>query len=130
MRKGEIAYTSNFSFSLNIFHSYISLVRQYEALCGNGSILLTAFAYRKNVVWLTSIPNDKFLDWSNLKAFADDKIIMIEKVKEILLVRVENIVGKGENAGYQHFLLCFQMFSKGFYFNVVKSRDCVVHVKS
>ena len=28
--------------------------------------------------------------------------------------RVENIVGKGENAGYQHFLLfpqCFQKFS-------------------
>ena len=32
-------------------------------------------------------PNDKFLDWSILKVFADDKI------------RVENIVGKGENAG-------------------------------
>ena len=28
--------TSNFSFSHNIFHSYISLVRQNVALCGNG----------------------------------------------------------------------------------------------
>ena len=33
---------------------------------------------------------------------------------KIFLERVENIVGKGENAGYQHFLLfslCFQMAS-------------------
>ena len=29
--------------------------------------------------------------------------------------RVENIVGKGENAGYQHFLLFPQCFPKGFY---------------
>ena len=28
--------TSNFSFSHNVFHSYISLVRQNAALCGNG----------------------------------------------------------------------------------------------
>ena len=40
--------------------------------------------------------------------------------------RVENIVGKGENAGYQHFLLFTKMFSKGILHGVVKSRDCVV----
>ena len=28
--------TSNFSFSHNVFHSYICLVRQNTALCGNG----------------------------------------------------------------------------------------------
>ena len=39
-----------------------------------------------------------------MKAFADDKIDVNEKLKFVLL-RVENIVGKGENAGYQHFLL-------------------------
>ena len=46
-----------------------------------------------------SLPNNKILGWTNLKAFADDKLdfanIMIS-VKD----RVENIVGKGENAGY------------------------------
>ena len=36
------------------------------------------------------------------------------------LARVENIVGKGENAGYQR---CFQ---KASFLGVVKSRDCVV----
>ena len=32
------------------------------------------------------------------------KIYVTEKVK-FVLERVKNIVGKGENAGYQHFLL-------------------------
>ena len=49
-------------------------------------------------------------DLSKLKARADDKINVTEKLK-FDLGRTENIVGKGENAGYQHFLLfpkCFQ----------------------
>ena len=36
-----------------------------------------------------------------------------QKLKYVL-GRVENILGKGENAGYQHFLLFPTMFSKGF----------------
>ena len=40
--------------------------------------------------------------------------------------RVENIVRKGENAGYQHFLHFSQCFQKGFFFSVVKKWDCVV----
>ena len=54
--------------------------------------------------------HDKFLDWSKLKAFADDKINVTEKL-EFVFERVENIVEKGGNAGYWHFLLfpkCFQ----------------------
>ena len=35
-----------------------------------------------------------------------------QNVNEILSVRIENIVGKGENAGYQHFLLFPQCFQK------------------
>ena len=61
--------------------------------------------------WLNSLPNDKFLAWSKLKAFADDKI----NVKEILkccLGRVENIVRKEAIACYQHFLLFIQCFQK------------------
>ena len=37
--------------------------------------------------------------------------------------RIENIVGRGENAGYEHFLLFPTMFSKAFFLSVVKSRD-------
>ena len=49
---------------------------------------------------LNSLPNDE-LKW---KALADDKINVTENLK-LVLERVENVIGKGENAGYQHFLL-------------------------
>ena len=35
-KKEKLLVTSNFSFSHNVFHSCISLVRQNVALCGNG----------------------------------------------------------------------------------------------
>ena len=60
---------------------------------------------------INSLQNDKILDFSKLTAFADDKINVNEKFK-ISLGRVENIVGKGEFAGYQHFLLFIQCFQK------------------
>ena len=63
---------------------------------------------------INSLPNDKILALSKLRAFAvalsklrafaDDKINVTQKLK-FILGREENIVGKGENAGYQHFLL-------------------------
>ena len=58
---------------------------------------------------VNSLPNDNFLDLSKLKAFTDDKLKVSEKLK-FVLGKVENIVGKGENAGYQHFLLFPQCF--------------------
>ena len=56
------------------------------------------------VFCLNSLPNDKIVDWSNLKASTDDKFYVTEKLK-FFLGRVENITGKGENAGHKHFLL-------------------------
>ena len=53
---------------------------------------------------VNSLPHDKFLDWSKLKALADKKMMVTEKFI-FILGRVENIMGKAENAGYQHFLL-------------------------
>ena len=41
------------------------------------------------------------LDYSKSKAFAEDRINVNEKLK-FCLERVENIVGKGENAGYHN----------------------------
>ena len=55
------------------------------------------------------LPNKNFSDRSTLKAFADNKINVTYNLK-FFLGWVENIVRKGENAGYQHFLL----FSQGF----------------
>ena len=64
---------------------------------------------------LNSLPNDKSLDKSSLKAFADNKINVNEKLK-FVFGRVENIVGKGENAGNQHFIVFLQCFQKSFFF--------------
>ena len=67
----------------------------------------------ENVLLINFLPNDKILDWTKLKTFADDKLD-IAKTMISVYDRVENIVGKGENASYQHFLLfpqCFQKFS-------------------
>ena len=65
---------------------------------------------------VNSSPNDKFLDLTKLKAFADAKINAREQL-EFVLGSMENIEGKRENAGYQHFLLfpqCFQrLLSQG-----------------
>ena len=48
-------------------------------------------------------PEDKILNETKLKAFADDKFNKKNYIS--VFDRVENIVRKGENAGYQHFLL-------------------------
>ena len=52
--KGEIAVTSNFSFSHNILHSYISYVRQNVALYGNGLTHFKAYS-RKGVLKILKI---------------------------------------------------------------------------
>ena len=48
-----------------------------------------------------------------MKAFADDKLNVTRNVK-VVFHRIENIVGKEENAGYQHFLLFPRCFQKAF----------------
>ena len=66
-----------------------------------------------------SLQSDKKLGQSKLKGSADDKTNMSKKLK-FDLWRVENIVGKGENAPFP------TMFSIGFFFRVIKTRDCLV----
>ena len=67
------------------------------------------------------LPNNKISDRSILKAFAVNKIDVTGKLK-LVLGRVENIVGKGENAGYQHFLLFPLCFQKAFFSGLLKVR--------
>ena len=59
---------------------------------------------------LHPLPDDKILPLSKLRAFADDNF-SVAQIAKFFFNRVENIVEKGENAGFQHFLLfpqCFQ----------------------
>ena len=71
-----------------------------------------------------SFPNDKILDLSKLKAFADGKLNSNEK-QNFGLGRIENIVGNRENAGYTAFSPFPTVFSKAVFLRVVKTRDCV-----
>ena len=57
------------------------------------------------------LPNNKILGLPKLKAIADDKLNVTKNVK-VVFRRIENIVGKEENAGNQHFLLFPQCFQK------------------
>ena len=63
-------------------------------------LVTSIYSFFQNV--FKSLPNDKIVDRSNLKAFAD-KIYVTEKLKFVLGM-VENIMGKGQNAGYLFFL--------------------------
>ena len=82
------------------------------AYCTQFKIGLQQYLPYQNM--FNSLPNNKFLDWSKLKAFVDDRTKLTEKMKFILEM-VENILGKGGNAGYQHFLLFPQYFQKTSY---------------
>ena len=77
---------------------------------------LYANAFNLNKELVNSLPNDKILTWSKLKAFGDDKQkkIDVAEMKISHLDRSENNVGKEGDAGYQHFFLFPQCFPKPF----------------
>ena len=60
------------------------------------------------------LPNDKFLNSSKLKEFADDNFKFNGNGRK-LSKRVENTVGKGEIARYEQFLLFPQCFQKAYF---------------
>ena len=57
------------------------------------------------------LPCNKIFDMTKLKALGEDKL-NVAKMTICVFDREQNTVGKGENAGYQHFLLFLQCFQK------------------
>ena len=51
-----------------------------------------------------------------------------QNLSNIVLHRVENIVGEGENAWYQHFSPFSTMFTKGFFLQDVKSHHVLYRI--
>ena len=74
---------------------------------------------------INPLTDKRFLASSKLKAFADDNFNMAQIV-QFFFEKVENVVGKGENAGYQHFLLFPQCLLLAFFPRVVKKHHCAV----
>ena len=62
-------------------------------------------------VFSNPVPNNKILDCSKLKEFADDKFRFYENGR-MFFKQAENTVGKGEIARYEQFLLFPQCFKK------------------
>ena len=91
-------------------------------------MLTSSFSFSPTVVFSNSLPNDNCLDWFKLKAFTEDKL-NVAKMMISCVDRLENTVGNGENAGYQHFAAVPTVFSKAFFFRVVKSGDYVEELK-
>ena len=50
----------------------------------------------------------------NLNVSAEDKLNVSDMVISVF-DRIENIVGKGENAGFQHFIFFSTMFFEAYY---------------
>ena len=69
--------------------------------------------------WVNSLPNNKIWGLTKLKVVADNKF-KFAKMLISLFDRVENIVGKEENACYQHFLLFLYCFQKASFSGSVK----------
>ena len=123
---------SIFSFSHNVFEGLLSQGRQdcvikdclfvlssdkHEILVTSSDQHFQLFCYVFQSLFFqgrkrfNALPSGKILDWPKLKAIADKKINVAEMMIS-LSDRVENIVGKGENAGYQHFLFFPLRFQK------------------
>ena len=68
-----------------------------------------------------SLPNNKILDLSKFKAFADNNL-PVAKIAKFVSDWVENIVGEGENAGNLEVF----MVSLSFFHSIVRRQDCVV----
>ena len=54
-------------------------------------------------LFLHPLPHAKILRWSKFKRFADDSLILAQ-IMRFVFYRIENTVGKGENADIHHFL--------------------------
>ena len=96
---------SNFSFSHSVsypFRKTYTIFIKFKIMVRK----LSQFGSLKFVVWesVNSFPNDTILDWTKLEAFADGTL-NFAKMMISFSNRVENIVSKGENAGFPQ---CFQ----------------------
>ena len=119
---------SNFTIYHNVFYT-ICLLKSFNS---HISVVVCSFFEFRTVSkwrireWVNRLPNVKNLDASKLKALPDYIINFAETFKFNLEI-VENIIEKGENADYQHFLLFpqfFQNLSRISFFFI--SRFCLV----
>ena len=98
-----------------------NIVPKGEIGCNKLFLLFSQYflPYMVLILHFNLLPDVKISDWSKLKAFADNKLSVTQNVK-VVFHRIEDVVDKEENAGYQLFLLLPQYFQKAFSFSVSK----------
>ena len=73
------------------------------------------------------LPNDKILDWSRLKPFADNNVNRVHMM-EFFFFRIENILGKEKMLVTSISFSFSQNVFNCLFFMVVKNRDCVIKI--
>ena len=104
---------SNFSFSHSTFYRFGELKTIFVKLKIVGLQTLSVWKSLKSAVW----------ERVKLKGLADN-ILKVAQTTELVFDRVGNIVVKGENIGFQHFLILQQSFQEVFISRIFETRDC------
>ena len=108
--KEKLLVTSNFSFSCSVFKRLVLQTRKNQGLLGKGyadllycrSLLHKLFRSLHNEITFDAFTFEVIADCMlNLEPFTTQSQLLTTLGKKAL----ENILGKGENAGNQHFLL-------------------------
>ena len=76
------------------------------------------------ILLFNSLTHSKILDWSKLKALANDKLNFAKMM--IIFDREKIIVEKTRKCCLPAFSPFFRMFSKSYFLRVVNSLDCMV----
>ena len=92
-----------------IVHNYFKPCSGKRGFCASANVTTcVSLCSSHRLTWINSLTNNKILEIAEIKAYAANKL----NAAEMTISIVENAVGKGKNAGYQHCLLFPQCLSK------------------
>ena len=105
------------------YQHFLLFPQCFQKASFSGLLILGLYGKRLTLYQTTTV-----LGLSKLNKIADDYFNVAQMV-HFFFDRLENIVGKGENAGYQHFLLFPQCFQNVFFGGLWTSRILWERVK-
>ena len=86
---------------------------KYDEFCSLFNVEKKQRCNTKSMVLFNSFSDDKILGLPKLKALAKDKSNVTQNINGVFH-RIENTVGKEENASYQHFFFSHNVFKRLF----------------